>query len=136
MTDHMKGSSVAKFLSEDHFAAAREALAADQGFQGAIANVDFSVQFDVTGGTDGDIVYYLKVSGGETETEIGPLDGADVTVSSDYETSQAISKGELNVQMAFMSGKIKVGGNVAKIMMHQNVVNDYARVLSGLDVEY
>jgi putative sterol carrier protein len=136
MTVHMKGSSVAKFLSEEHFAAAREALAADQGFQGAIANVDFSVQFDVTGGPDGDVVYYLKVSGGDTETEIGPLDGADVTVSSDYETSQAISKGELNVQMAFMTGKIKVGGNVAKIMMHQNVVNDYARVLSALDVEY
>ncbi len=132
----MKGSSVAKFLSEDHFEAARAALAADQGFQGAIANVDFSAQFDVNGGPDGDIVYYLKVSGGEAETELGPLDGADVTVGSDYETSQSISKGELNVQMAFMTGKIKVGGNVAKIMMHQNVVNDYARVLSGLDVEY
>jgi len=136
MSNHMKGSSVAKFLSEDHFAAARQALATDEGFLGAIANVDFSVQFDVTGGPDDDIVYYLKVSGGQTETEMGPLEGADVTVSSDYETSQAISKGELNVQMAFMTGKIKVGGNVAKIMMHQNVVNDYARVLSGLDIEY
>jgi len=127
---------VAKFLSEEHFAAARDALAEDQGFQSAIANVDFSAQFNVQDGPDGDIVYYLKVSDGEAETEIGPLEGADVTVSSDYETSQAISKGELNVQMAFMTGKIKVGGNVAKIMMHQNVINDYARVLSGLDIEY
>lgn len=127
---------MAKFLSEEHFAAARDALAEDQGFQSAIANVDFSAQFNVQDGPDGDIVYYLKVSDGEAETEIGPLEGADVTVSSDYETSQAISKGELNVQMAFMTGKIKVGGNVAKIMMHQNVINDYARVLSGLDIEY
>jgi len=132
----MKGPSVAQFLSEDHFEAARAALAADQGFQGAIANVDFSAQFDVSGAPDGDIVYYLKVSGGDTETDLGPLEGADVTVSSDYETSQAISKGELNVQMAFMTGKIKVGGNVAKIMMHQNVINDYARVLADLDIEY
>ena len=127
---------MAQFLSEDHFEAARAALAEDEGFQGAIANVDFSAQFDVSGGPDGDIVYYLKVSGGDTETELGPLEGADVTVSSDYETSQAISQGDLNVQMAFMTGKIKVGGNVAKIMMHQNVINDYARVLSGLDIEY
>ena len=132
----MKGSFVAQFLSEDHFAAAREALAADQGFLGAIANVDFSAQFEVNGGPDGDIVYYLKVSGGDVETDMGPLEDADVTVTSDYATSQAISKGELNVQMAFMTGKIKVGGNVAKIMMHQNVINDYARVLSGLDIEY
>jgi putative sterol carrier protein len=132
----MKGPSVATFLSEDHFEAARQALAADQGFLGAIANVEFSVQFDVTGGPDGEIVYSLKVADGAAETELGPLDGADVTVGSDYATSQAISKGELNVQMAFMTGKIKVGGNVAKIMMHQNVLNDYARVLSGLDVQY
>ena len=82
------------------------------------------------------MIYYLKVADGATETALGPLDDADVTVSSDYETSQAISKGELNVQMAFMTGKIKVGGNMAKIMMHQGVLNEYARVLSGLDIEY
>ena len=134
--DDTKGPSVATFLSEDHFSDAREALAADQGYLGAITNVDFSVEFNVSGGPDGEIVYYLRVSDGSTETDLGPFEGADVTVASDYETSQSISKGELNVQMAFMTGKIKVGGNVAKIMMHQNVLNDYARVLSGLDVEY
>ena len=127
---------MAQFLSEDHFTAAQEALNADAGFQNAIANVDLAVQFDVSGAPDGDLSYYLKIGDGTAETASGPLDGADVTVSSDYDTSKAISKGELNVQMAFMTGKIKVGGNMAKIMMHQGVINDYARVLSGLDVEY
>ena len=127
---------MATFLSQDHFDAAREALNSDPGFQSNIANVDLAVQFDVTDTPDGDISYYLKVGDGTVETDLGPLADADVTVTSDYETSQAISKGELNVQMAFMTGKIKVGGNMAKIMMHQNVINDYARVLSGLDVEY
>ncbi|MGI9665770.1 MAG: SCP2 sterol-binding domain-containing protein [Acidimicrobiia bacterium] len=127
---------MAQFLSDDHYAAAKEALNSDPGFQNAIANVDLSVQFDVTGGPDGDLSYYLQVAEGTVDTAPGPLADADVTVTSDYETSQAISKGELNVQMAFMTGKIKVGGNMAKIMMHQGVINDYARVLSGLDVEY
>ncbi len=127
---------MATFLSEDHFNAAREGLKSDPGFQNAIANVDLSVQFDVSGAPDGDVTYYLAVADGSVDTQLGPLDGADVTVSSDYETSQAISKGELNVQMAFMTGKIKVGGNMAKIMMHQGVLNEYARVLSGLDIEY
>jgi len=124
------------FLSEDHFNAARDALNSDPGFQNAIANVELGVQFDVSGAPDGDLTYYLKVGDGSAETDTGPLEGADVTVASDYETSKAISRGELNVQMAFMTGKIKVGGNMAKIMMHQGVINDYARVLSGLDVEY
>jgi putative sterol carrier protein len=127
---------VATFLSEDHFNAARDGLNSDPGFQNAIANVDLSVQFDVSGAPEGDVTYFLKVADGATETNRGPLEDADVTVSSDYETSQAISKGELNVQMAFMTGKIKVGGNMAKIMMHQGVLNEYARVLSGLDIEY
>jgi len=127
---------VATFLSEDHFSAAREALGSDPGFQNSIANVDLGVQFEVSGTSAGDVAYYLKVQDGAVETDMGILEGADVTVSSDYETSKAISKGELNVQMAFMTGKIKVGGNVAKIMMHQGVINDYARVLSVLDVEY
>ncbi|GMQ99130.1 MAG: hypothetical protein BMS9Abin17_1687 [Acidimicrobiia bacterium] len=127
---------MAMFLSEDHFNAAREALNSDPGFQNAIANVELGVQFDVSGAPDGDLTYYLKVGDGSAETDTGPLEGADVTVASDYETSKAISRGELNVQMAFMTGKIKVGGNMAKIMMHQGVINDYARVLSGLDVEY
>ncbi len=127
---------MATFLSTEHFDAAREGLSSDPGFQGAIANVDLSVQFDVSGGPEGDVTYYLKVADGNAQTELGPLDDADVTVSSDHETSQAISKGELNVQMAFMTGKIKVGGNMAKIMMHQGVLNEYARVLSGLDIDY
>jgi putative sterol carrier protein len=132
----MKGQSVATFLSDDHFSAAQDALSTDPGFQNSIANVDLGVQFDVSGGPDGDVTYFLKVADGTVSTDLGPLEGADVTVASDYETSQAISKGELNVQMAFMTGKIKVGGNMAKIMMHQNVLNDYARVLSGLDIDY
>lgn len=127
---------MATFLSAEHFSLAKDALDADAGFQNAIANVDLSVQFDVSDGPEGDLSYYIKIADGTVETDLGPFADADVTVSSDMDTSKAISKGELNVQMAFMTGKIKVGGNMAKIMMHQNVLNDYARVLSGLDVEY
>ncbi|MDK1019364.1 MAG: SCP2 sterol-binding domain-containing protein [Actinomycetota bacterium] len=127
---------MAKFLSEDQFTAASEELNSDPGFQSAMANVKLAVQFDVSGAPQGDVTYYLKVADGLAETKLGPLEGADVTVASDYETSQAISKGELNVQMAFMTGKIKVGGDMAKIMMHQGVLNEYARVLSGLDIQY
>ncbi|HSJ71513.1 MAG TPA: SCP2 sterol-binding domain-containing protein [Acidimicrobiia bacterium] len=127
---------MATFLSDDHFSAAQDALNNDAGFQNSIANVTLAVQFDVTGAPQGDLSYHLKIADGTAVTSPEPLPDPDVTVGSDYETSKAISKGELNVQMAFMTGKIKVGGNMAKIMMHQNVINDYARVLSGLDVDY
>ena len=47
-----------------------------------------------------------------------------------------MNKGDLNTQMAFMTGKVKVGGNMAALLMNQNVINQFAPALSGLDVEY
>ena len=127
---------MAKFLSEDHMVLGTDALNADSGFQSAMANVDLGLQFVVTGGPDGNVDYYLQVGDGSADLALGELDGADASVTSDYETSAAISKGEMNVQMAFMTGKIKVGGNMAKIMMNQGLLNEFARVQSGLDIDY
>ena len=127
---------MAQFLSEDHMVLGTDALNADSGFQSAMANVDLGLQFVVTGGPDGNVDYYLQVGDGSADLALGELDGADASVTSDYETSAAISKGEMNVQMAFMTGKIKVGGNMAKIMMNQGLLNEFARVQSGLDIAY
>ena len=124
------------FLTKEHFVAATEALNNDPGFQNAITGVDLAVQFDVSGTSEGDVSYYLNVKDGAVTTDAGTNESADVTVASDYETSKAISKGELNVQMAFMSGKIKVGGNMAKVMMYQGLINEFARVSSTLDLDF
>ena len=66
----------------------------------------------------------------------GPADEPDATISNDYETAVALSKGELNTQMAFMTGKMKVSGNMAKIMMNQAVFTKFAEASAGVDVEY
>ncbi len=67
---------------------------------------------------------------------LGTLDNPDVTVAQSYETASAISKGELNTQTAFMTGKLKVSGNLAKLMMHQAAIQQWAAAVSDLDVEY
>ena len=48
-----------------------------------------------------------------------------VDLSNDYETAVVISKGELNTQMAFMTGKLKVSGNMAKLMMNQAMLGQF-----------
>ncbi len=127
---------MATFLSEEHMTEGTAALNADAGFQGAMANVDLGLQFDVTDAPAGAIDYYLSVGDGTAAMTLGTLDDADASVSSDYETAAAIAKGELNVQMAFMTGKIKVGGNMAKVMMYQGLINEFARVSSTLDLDF
>ena len=66
----------------------------------------------------------------------GTLADADVTISNTYDTAVDISKGDLNTQMAFMTGKLKVEGNMAKLLMNQAMLGEFAEALSGLDVEY
>jgi len=127
---------VATFLSEGHMAAGTAALNDDAGFATAMTNVGLGLQFSVTDAPDGEIDYYLTVGDGAAVLALGTLEDADASVSSDYETAAAIAKGELNVQMAFMTGKIKVGGNMAKVMMYQGLINEFARVSSTLDLDY
>ena len=57
-------------------------------------------------------------------------------MGSAYETAAAISKGELNTQTAFMTGKLKVSGNLAKLMMQQAAITQWAAAVKGMEVEY
>ena len=127
---------MAQFLSEDHMSIGTTALNDDAGFTAAMNNVDLGLQFNVTDAPDGEIDYYLTVGDDVAVLALGILEEADASVGSDYETAAAISKGELNVQMAFMTGKIKVGGNMAKVMMYQGLINEFARVSSTLDLDF
>ena len=125
-----------QFLTADWAAAVQDALNAHGGFKGAIANAELGLQFNVSDGPDGDVAYYMKASGGAAELALGQLDNADVTVGQTYDTATAISKGDLNTQMAFMTGKIKVGGNLAVLMMHQNIVSQWGAATAAMDVTY
>ena len=131
-----QGEDVSKFLSEEWAGAVTAALNGHDGFKNAMGAADLSIQFETEDGPDGAVNYYLSASGGVTELALGDADGADVTVKQSYDTAAAISKGELNTQTAFMTGKLKVSGNLAKLMMHQNAVAQWAAAVGELDVEY
>ena len=125
-----------QFLSEDHMAEATAALQADDDFASSIANISMGLQFQVTDAPSGDVDYYLSVSNGAALMALGELDGADVSISSTYETAESMFKGDLNTQMAFMTGKIKVAGNMAILMMNQGVINAWGSAMEGLEIDY
>ena len=127
---------MSKFLSEEWASQVTTALNSHQGFKNAIGDADLSIQFGTTEAPDGDVDYYLQAGGGNATMAIGTLEGADVTVKQSYDTAKAISTGELNTQTAFMTGKLKVSGNPAKLMMHQNAIQQWSSAVSELDVEY
>ncbi|HSJ83342.1 MAG TPA: SCP2 sterol-binding domain-containing protein [Acidimicrobiia bacterium] len=127
---------MSKFLSEEWAAEVTTALNNHQGFKNAIGNADLTIQFNTTDTPDGEVDYYLEAGGGDARMAIGALEGADVTIKQTYDTATAISTGELNTQTAFMTGKLKVSGNLAKLMMHQSAIQQWSSAVSQLDIEY
>ena len=127
---------MSKFLSEEWVQDVTSALGEHEGFKNAMGGADLGVQFETDGAPEGEVDYYLHSSGGTSAMALGNLDNPDVTVKQSYDTAAAISKGELNVQTAFMTGKLKVSGNLAKLMMHQSAIQQWSAAVSELDVEY
>jgi putative sterol carrier protein len=127
---------MSKFLSEEWAAEASEALNSHEGFKNAIGAADLGIQFQTTDAPDGQVDYYLSTSGGNAQLAIGELENADVTVKQNYDTAVGIAKGDVNTQTAFMTGKLKVSGNLAKLMMHQSAVQQWSAAVTDMDVEF
>lgn len=104
---------MAKYLTQEWLDESRE-LAKDQPERpGASAKM----QYVVTGAPDGDVKYYWVLEDGKLlESSLGEIADADFTLTSTYEDSVAIAKGELDANAAFMQGKMKVTGNMGKLM--------------------
>ncbi|HDH03631.1 MAG TPA: SCP2 sterol-binding domain-containing protein, partial [Actinobacteria bacterium] len=115
---------------------ATKVLNEHSGFTSAIANVDLSLQFKVTDSPSGEVAYHFVMGGGQASVALGETEDADVTVANNYDTAVAISKGDLNTQAAFMTGKLKVSGNLAKLMMHQAALTSFASAVEPMDVDY
>lgn len=127
---------MSRFLSEDWVQDVTKTLQAHEGFKNSMGAADLGIQFVTEDAPDGEVGYFLSASGGNFAMKLGALDDPDVTVKQSYETATAISKGDLNIQTAFMTGKLKVSGNLAKLMMHQSAIQQWAMAVSDLDVDY
>lgn len=75
------------------------------------------IQYVITGGPDGDVAYYWVVEDGHLrENRLGELADAEVVLTESYDDAMAIQKGELDMNAAFLQGRVKVDGDVAKLM--------------------
>ncbi|MCC6434823.1 MAG: SCP2 sterol-binding domain-containing protein [Acidimicrobiales bacterium] len=75
----------------------------------------------ITDVPDGTIEAHLDTSSGRTQLELGHLTDPDLTVTTDYATARAIFvlQDAAAAMQAFMSGKIRVEGDMGKLMLLQ-----------------
>ena len=82
------------------------------------------IQYKATGGPNGDIDYYWIIDEGKfVDAKLGTIEGADFTMTSAYDDVAKVQRGELDATAAFMQGKMKVSGNMAKMMSLLPITN-------------
>jgi putative sterol carrier protein len=123
------------FLSEDWMTAARSIREkyADQVPE-VIASIKINLSIIEVPFGDGQVDAYFDTSTGALQLELGALDEPDATVSTDYATAQAlfVEQDQTVAIQAFMSGKIKVQGDMMKMMAMQTAIpaNDFSEKIA------
>ncbi|MDA8351840.1 MAG: SCP2 sterol-binding domain-containing protein [Firmicutes bacterium] len=90
-----------------------------------IEGMDTVYQFDLSG--EEQEVFQLQLSQGSAKAEQGTPHEADCTIQMKAEDFKEMLLGNLNPTAAFMSGKLKVKGNMGQAMKLQSVLNQYKK---------
>ena len=124
-----------KFLTDEWATQVQEKLNSNDAFKSAAGSQTAKLQQVITT-PEGEKKYFFKLEGGAAEVGIGEIDGPDATISQDYDTAVALSKNELTGTSAYMSGKLRVSGDLMKLMQLQGALGQLPAALADLDVEY
>ena len=125
---------VVSYLSDEWCALTLEKAAQIQARPGATVNL----QYNIVGTPRGDEFYYWIVKDGRlADCQMGKVDDAEVTLLQAFDDAVMIQKDELGAEVAFMQGRMKVEGNLAKLMALLPVTSapDYKAVMASLAQE-
>lgn len=123
---------MAPYLSPEWLAEADDAVSRSESLRAATADVALVVQQEVTGGPGGDTAYHVVVDHGAVSVVPGRAPQPDVTFTEDHATAAAIGRGELSAQAAFMIGKLRVGGDLQRLLTHQDAFSGIDDVFDDL----
>jgi len=85
----------------------------------AIAGLNANFQFDLSGDDGG--TWHVNVADGKAEFGEGATD-ANVTILMSADDFKAMVNGELNATQAFMTGKLKIQGDMSLAMRLQSIL--------------
>ena len=81
------------------------------------ANIQFHFDADADEGSEN---WFISIADGACSVGEGAVDSPSATINTQSETWVGMITGAVNPMQAFMSGKIKITGNMADVMKLQN----------------
>lgn len=104
---------MAKYLSQEWLDLQKDLAQDFPERPGATARM----QYVVTGAPEGDVKYYAVIDNGKmVDNRLGEDAEAEFTLTTAYDDSVKVLQGELDPNAAFMQGRMKVSGNMGKLM--------------------
>ena len=110
------------FLSDEWIGALHQAAVADAALAALTTDLDLVIEQEVTGGPQGDVRYHMAFDHGSVSVAPGAAASPTVRFHQDYETAAAIAVGQGSAQRAFMTGRLRVGGDLRVLLTHTEVL--------------
>ncbi|WP_421121063.1 SCP2 sterol-binding domain-containing protein [Aquihabitans daechungensis] len=120
------------FLSDEWIGALHDAAATDADLAARTREVSLTIEQEVTGAPDGDVRYHLTFERGAVAVTPGPAPEATVRFRQDYATAASIAMGHGSAQRAFMTGRLRVGGDLRVLLDHSEVLAQLDDVFAGV----
>jgi putative sterol carrier protein len=118
------------FLSHEWIGALHEAAATDADLAERTRDVTLTIEQEVTGAPDGDVRYHMSFDRGSVAVTPGPAPSATVRFHQDYATAASIAMGQGSAQRAFMTGRLRVGGDLRVLLAHSEVLTQLEDVFA------
>jgi putative sterol carrier protein len=124
-----------KFLSTEWAEAVKARLNENDGFRQAAGDQKATIQQIITS-IEGNTHYWIEIAEGTIDMGVGDADGPDATITQSYETAVKLATSELSVVTAFMTGKVKVAGNMGLLMTLQGALSQLPAAMQAIDTDY
>ncbi len=126
------------FLSDEWIQAARDIR---HKYADSVPTIEILIRINVVTTKvpfgNGSVSAYIDTSSGTLDMELGSLEGADLTITTEYEIARAVfvDQDPTASMQAFMSGRIKVEGDITRLMAMQTALpqsDDAAQVAAEI----
>lgn len=111
-------------------------LRSNAEFRRSAEHVDLIYANVVEGTPDGEVRYVLRIDHGDAAFRLGEAEDAQVTATMDYRTAVALARGELNMQNAYMAGRLQVSGDIDRLLANQAGLAALDSLRDRVDVSY